>query len=88
MMLPFAALADVVDYDEQLTGQRREAIYFGVQAIFQKTMIGLSILAFGVLAFIGGDGKATVLGLKIIVGVAGVSCLIGFFVMLRYPLKA
>ncbi|HEO71012.1 MAG TPA: MFS transporter, partial [Candidatus Hydrogenedentes bacterium] len=33
MVLPFAVLADVVDYDETLTGRRREAIFFGVQGI-------------------------------------------------------
>ncbi len=30
MILPPAILSDVIDYDEQLTGQRREGIYVGV----------------------------------------------------------
>lgn len=56
MVLPFAVLSDVVDYDEQLTGRRREAIFFGVQGIAQKAMIGLSVLAFTVVPYIRSDG--------------------------------
>lgn len=56
MVLPFAVLGDVVDYDEQLTGHRREAIFFGVQGIFQKLMIGVSVLTFTIVPYIGGDG--------------------------------
>jgi len=56
MVLPFAVLSDVVDYDEQLTGRRREAIFFGVQGVFQKTMIGVSAFVFTIVPFIGSDG--------------------------------
>ena len=57
MVLPFAALADVVDYDERLTGRRREATFFGVQGIFQKAMIGVSVYTFTLVSQIGGDGS-------------------------------
>ncbi|HOX27719.1 MAG TPA: MFS transporter, partial [bacterium] len=30
MILPTAILADIIDYDEKITGRRREAIYFGM----------------------------------------------------------
>ncbi|HDP79450.1 MAG TPA: MFS transporter, partial [Spirochaetes bacterium] len=56
MMLPYALLADVVDHDETMTGKRREAIYYGVQAIFQKVSIGVSIAVASSLMFVGGDG--------------------------------
>ena len=45
-VLPFALLGDVIDLDAERSGIRREAIYFGVQAIFQKSMIGASIVSF------------------------------------------
>jgi MFS family permease len=56
MVLPFAILGDVVDYDERLTGRRREAIFFGVQGIFQKIMIGVSVFAFTIVPYIGSNG--------------------------------
>ena len=56
MVLPFAILGDVVDYDERLTGRRREAIFFGVQGIFQKIMIGVSVFTFTIVPFLGDDG--------------------------------
>ncbi|MBN2362099.1 MAG: MFS transporter [Deltaproteobacteria bacterium] len=87
LVLPYAILADVVDHDEQRTGLRREAIFFGVQAIFQKSAIALSIVVFGLLVHVGAaDGSA--LGLRIVAGLAGLACLIGFFVFLGYPLRS
>lgn len=56
MVLPFAVLGDVVDYDQTLTGRRREAIFFGVQGIFQKLMLGASVLTFTIVPYLGGDG--------------------------------
>jgi MFS family permease len=55
-VLPFAALSDVVDYDERLTGRRREAVYFGVMGMGQKVMIGLSVLSFTIVPYLYSDG--------------------------------
>ncbi len=69
-VLPFALLAEVIDDDAVRSGQRREALYFGVQAVFQKTAIGLSIATFALLGSGGVDaGWAALL--------AGVACLAG-----------
>ncbi len=87
MMLPFAILADVVDYDEQLTGLRREAIYFGVQAILQKTMIGASIFAFGLLVLGSGEQAASVAGLKLVPAVAAGAFVLGLAAFWGYPLR-
>ncbi len=87
MMLPFALLADVVDHDEELTGQRREAIYFGVQAILQKTMIGLSITVFGWLVLTGGGDSADLTGLSRIPLIAAGSFVVGLIAFLGYPLR-
>ncbi|MBX7254812.1 MAG: MFS transporter [Candidatus Hydrogenedentes bacterium] len=59
MVLPFAVLADVVDYDEKLTGRRREALYVGGQGVAQKIMIGLSMLSFTIVPYLGSDGTQT-----------------------------
>jgi len=56
MVLPFAVIGDVIDYDETLTGRRREAIFIAVQGIFQKISIGISVLVFTFVAYLGGEG--------------------------------
>ena len=87
MILPFALLADVIDYDEQLTGKRREGIYVGVQAFFQKIAIGISIAVAAALMYTGGDLKPTELGLKLISITAGAVAVISLLVFLRYPIR-
>ncbi len=84
-MLPFAVLSDVVDYDETISGKRREAIYFGVQAIFQKTIIGLSIFAFGLVAIVG--DKISIHGLMVVPLIAAVAFFIAFLAFTRYPIR-
>lgn len=39
--LPNAILADIIDRDEEQTGQRREAMYFGVQGLIVKAGAGI-----------------------------------------------
>ncbi len=39
--LPNAIVADIVDRDEESTGERREAIYFGVQGLLVKLGMGI-----------------------------------------------
>ncbi|HOD48503.1 MAG TPA: MFS transporter [Candidatus Hydrogenedentes bacterium] len=88
MVLPFALLSDAVDYDERLTGQRREGMFFGVQGIFQKLMIGLGIVTLSNLKGLGNaQADATVAGLKWAAVLAGIACVIGFLVFLPYPLR-
>jgi GPH family glycoside/pentoside/hexuronide:cation symporter len=41
-IIPNAIIADITDIDEMKTGQRREAMFFGVQGFLIKTVIGLS----------------------------------------------
>jgi GPH family glycoside/pentoside/hexuronide:cation symporter len=38
--------ADVVDYDEYLTGNRREAVYSGVNCVFSKPMQSVALIIF------------------------------------------
>jgi len=89
MVLPFAVLGDVVDYDERLTGRRREAIFFGVQGIFQKLMIGVSVFTFTRVAYLraGPERAPTEFGMKLMALLCAAAAVIAFLVFLRYPLR-
>src|SRR5271165_1304044 len=78
----FALLADVIDADTARTGIRREAIYFGVQAILQKSMIGFSVVTFAFLQRAPGTS-----GLGWTSLLAGASCLCGLVFFLGYRLR-
>ena len=81
-VLPFALLADVIDLDSEQSGIRREALYFGVQAIFQKSMIGLSVVCFAWIH--GTTGPAGLSGIAL---AAGVACALGFIAFCFYPVR-
>jgi len=87
MVLPPALLADVIDYDETLTGRRREGIYYGVQAIFQKIAIGLSIAVATALMYAGGSETPSVWGLRMISASAGAAALVSLAFFARYPIR-
>jgi len=76
----------VIDYDEKLTGRRREAIYFGFQGSFQKLSLGISSLLFGVLAY-GPDGAVSVQGLRSVALLAAGISVIGIVIFIGYPLR-
>jgi glycoside/pentoside/hexuronide:cation symporter, GPH family len=81
-VLAFALLADVIDADAERTGTRREAIYFGVQAILQKSMIGLSVVSFAQI-----QGVLGPTGLRWTSIIAGLACLAGLICFSRYRLR-
>jgi GPH family glycoside/pentoside/hexuronide:cation symporter len=66
-VLPFALLAEVIDRDAKRSGHHREALYFGVQAIFQKSAIGLSVVVFAWI-------QANHYGLVLVSLLAGAAC--------------
>ena len=81
-VLPFALLADVIDLDSEQSGIRREAIFFGVQAIFQKSMIGASVVCFAWIHEMTGPP-----GLSWIALAAGCACALGFIAFCFYPVR-
>jgi GPH family glycoside/pentoside/hexuronide:cation symporter len=81
-VLPFALLADVIDLDSEQSGIRREAIYFGVQAIFQKSMIGISVVCFALIHEATGPR-----GLSGIASLAGLACVLGLIAFCFYPIR-
>ncbi len=82
-VFPNALLADVIDYDAQLTGQRREGMYFGVLATINKLALALSSLIFGVMLGVFGNTAANPLGIRLIGPVAGVAVALGLLIFAR-----
>ena len=82
-VFPNALLADVIDYDAQLTGQRREGMYFGVLSTINKLALALSSLIFGVILGRFGHTAANPLGIRLIGPVAGVAVALGLLLFAR-----
>ncbi len=47
-------LAEVIDYDERRTGERKEGIYFAAWALVQKTSTALVVLVVGIALQLSG----------------------------------
>lgn len=85
--LPFALLADIIDYDEKRTGHRREAIFFAVQGTVQKVFVGLAAGCFSILAYWGPGNNVSVTGLRCAMAAAALAAAVGFLVFRAYPLR-
>ncbi len=86
-ILPNALLADITDEDERNTGQRREAVYYGMQGLVMKGTIGLSALVLGLQLETFGYSADSYLGILLIGPVAALCLLAGFFIFRLYPLN-
>lgn len=42
-VIPYAIMPDVIEYDEKMTGERREGIYYGVTNFMQKFSVALGV---------------------------------------------
>ena len=84
-IVPNALVADLTDYDEKMTGLRREAIYFGSQGLFQKITLGLSQLLMTLLFSHFGYSIAHPLGIKLTGFVGGFFALTGIIAFLFFP---
>lgn len=87
MVLPNAILADVIDYDERRTGRRREALFFGVQGVVQKILLGLSMLSFTLAPYVTGAGMDSASTLRFMAALCAIACFGAFLVFTRYPLR-
>jgi GPH family glycoside/pentoside/hexuronide:cation symporter len=91
-ILPLSIAADVVDYDELHSGQRREGAFFGLWTLTMKLM-AVGILLVGMsLDLIGympnqAQSPFTLWSLKILYGpIPALFFLASFFIFLRFPL--
>lgn len=87
LVLQNAIIADVIDYDETLTGFRREAIYFGANGLITKIAIGISMFALTQLLHHFGKTIEEPLGIIIVGPIAGIITFIGLIIFLKYPFK-
>jgi GPH family glycoside/pentoside/hexuronide:cation symporter len=79
-------IADLTDYDQLKSGQRREAIYYGIYGIVRKTGWALcSLILAGVFSTFGYSAENP-LGVRVIWLVCALSCLIGLLVFTPYKL--
>ncbi len=79
-------IADLTDYDQLKSGQRREAIYYGIYGIVRKTGWALcSLILAGVFSVFGYSAENP-LGVRVIWLVCALSCLVGLLVFMPYKL--
>lgn len=84
-VVPNAMVADLTDYDEKLTGVRREAIYFGAQGLFQKITLGLSQLLMSLVFKYYGYSAGNSMGIKLTGFMGGFFALLGVIAFLFFP---
>lgn len=84
LILIYAMMGNVVDYDELITNRRREAIYYGTFsfAIGLGTSVGTLILP--VLLENFGYTQANPLGVRLAFPIMAVFVLVGFFIFQKY----
>ena len=83
--------ADVIDYDEEQTGERKEGAYFAIFGVASKAAFGLSVLVVGVALDVSGfvpnvaQGAATASVMRVLLAlvpsavlVAAVALMLGF----------
>ncbi|MFX0211826.1 MAG: MFS transporter [Candidatus Hodarchaeota archaeon] len=91
LILPDSIISDITDYDEQVTGTRREAMHFAAQGLLTRFAGGLAVQLMGIiLGVFGATYSATepfngTLGLLLIGPVAAVCAIIGFIIFRTYP---
>jgi GPH family glycoside/pentoside/hexuronide:cation symporter len=88
-MLPQAFAAEICDYDEKMTGQRREGAYYSAWSLLGQLINGLAAAILPLL-FILGRSQSDVngpLGVRLTGLIGGVLMLVALVIFLRYPLR-
>ena len=94
LAIPSAIQADVIDYDELITGQRREGLYIGFWSIAKKLAaavgVGAALALLGVSGYVPNIKQTDSVVMTLRVLYALVPCLCntaGFVIALSYPLN-
>ena len=86
-VLPRAVFADIIDFDAEKTGFRREAIYNGVEGLISKFAAGVtSLISAGLFTYFGNTAQRP-MGILLTGPVAGVLLFLGWWAFLKYPFK-
>jgi GPH family glycoside/pentoside/hexuronide:cation symporter len=86
-LLPRAITADITDYDELLTGMRREGMFYATQNLFEKVGSSFSALLLAVVLLLGRTAEDP-LGIRMVGPVAGVFAFCGFWLFRGYRLPS
>ncbi len=82
--LPNAIVADIVDHDARQTGERREAIYYGVQGLIVKSGLGFGVGLAALLLDRFGESAASQGGFTACAIAAAIFCGLAALVLGRY----
>jgi GPH family glycoside/pentoside/hexuronide:cation symporter len=85
LVIPNVFISELCDYDFRRTGQRREAMYFGVHGFFLKLNLGISAAVLAFFYSVFGKDIANPLGVRLAVVAGGLVGLVGLLVVARYP---
>jgi GPH family glycoside/pentoside/hexuronide:cation symporter len=86
LVLPNAIYADVVDWEAERTGIRREGIYTGATAFVTKAGLGLA-QAIAVPLLVLGNSRSNPTGILLAFPVAAVLILVGLLVFRKHPIE-
>ncbi|MDX9829526.1 MAG: MFS transporter [Anaerolineae bacterium] len=88
VVLPRALGAEIVDHDEELTGQRREGIYYATWGLLDQVVNGVMAALLPLLLLLGRSHLEPQgpLGVRLVGALGGAFMLAGFLIFLRYPL--
>ncbi len=84
LIIPNVILAEICERDSAKTGERREAMFFGVQGFFMKLNLGVSTALLALLYSSFGKDVSNPLGIRLSLVLGGLVSLLGFFVMFLY----
>jgi GPH family glycoside/pentoside/hexuronide:cation symporter len=94
LAIPSAIQADVIDYDEFLTGERREGLYIGVWSIAKKLAaafgVGVGLALLGVSGYVPNvqQPDSVVFALRVLYALVPCLCNIaGLVIALAYPIS-
>jgi len=87
IIIPNVILSELCDVDYKKTGERREAMYFGVQGFFMKLNLGLSTASLALLYSIFGKDISNPLGVRLAPVLGSIVAILGLIIMTRYPEK-
>lgn len=87
LVLPYAILSEIIDYDEKNTGFRREAMYFGMEGLVTKGAIAASSLVATQVLYHFGFSTERSLGILLCGPAAAALVFIGFLIFSKYPFR-